>query len=73
MATSRGAVDATSSTTIDSATPSGTEKINIVGESPLNGQITPSIDVEGQDGPAEDDAFGNEEGAEIQYKTCNWW
>lgn len=23
--------------------------------------------------PASDDAFGNEEGAEIQYKTCKWW
>ncbi|UPX17007.1 uncharacterized protein EKO05_0007384 [Ascochyta rabiei] len=23
--------------------------------------------------PADEDVFGNEDGAEIQYKTCDWW
>jgi hypothetical protein len=37
-------------------------------------QITPSADLEGQVTPSvEEDAFGNEEGAELQYKTCKWW
>ncbi|KAI4696740.1 uncharacterized protein J4E88_000918 [Alternaria novae-zelandiae] len=36
-------------------------------------QLTPSADLEGQAAPAEEqDVFGNEEGAEIQYKTCKW-
>ncbi|KAF3047314.1 hypothetical protein E8E11_009432 [Didymella keratinophila] len=31
-------------------------------------------DIEGQVSPPDgQDAFGNEEGAEIQYKTCAWW
>lgn len=34
---------------------------------------TPS-DIEGQVSPSvNEDAFGNEEGAEIKYKTCAWW
>ena len=37
-------------------------------------QLTPSADLEGQAAPAEEQyVFGNEEGAEIQYKTCKWW
>ena len=37
-------------------------------------QLTPSVDLEGQAAPAEEqDVFGNEEGAKIQYKTCKWW
>lgn len=31
-------------------------------------------DAEGQfSQPVNEDVFGNEEGAEIQYKTCDWW
>ncbi|KAI4919803.1 hypothetical protein J4E90_001940 [Alternaria incomplexa] len=37
-------------------------------------QLMPSADLEGQAASAEEqDVFGNEEGAEIQYKTCKWW
>ncbi|KAI4628705.1 hypothetical protein J4E83_003258 [Alternaria metachromatica] len=37
-------------------------------------QLNLSADLEGQAAPAEEqDVFGNEEGAEIQYKTCKWW
>ncbi|KAI4920751.1 uncharacterized protein J4E92_008395 [Alternaria infectoria] len=40
----------------------------------IQSQSTPSTDLEGQAAPAEEqDVFGNEEGAEIQYKTCKWW
>ncbi|KAI4914193.1 hypothetical protein J4E85_010705 [Alternaria conjuncta] len=39
----------------------------------IQSQSTPSADLEGQAAPAEEqDVFGNEEGAEIQYKTCKW-
>jgi hypothetical protein len=35
--------------------------------------LAPS-DIERQNAPAaEDDVFGNEDGAEVQYKTCTWW
>lgn len=31
-------------------------------------------DLEGQiSSPVDEDAFGDEEGAEVQYKTCAWW
>jgi hypothetical protein len=37
-------------------------------------QLSSSSDIEAQVSRlASDDAFGNEEGAEIQYKTCKWW
>jgi hypothetical protein len=37
-------------------------------------QPTSSTDFEGQIAlPEEQDVFGNEEDAEIQYKTCKWW
>ncbi|KAG9190772.1 hypothetical protein G6011_08860 [Alternaria panax] len=37
-------------------------------------QLIPSADLEGQAAAAvDDDVFGNEEGAEIQYKTCKRW
>ncbi|KAI4630615.1 hypothetical protein J4E80_001553 [Alternaria sp. BMP 0032] len=43
-------------------------------EQSIQPQLTPSADPEGQAAPAEEqDVFGNEEGAEIQYKTCKWW
>ncbi|KAF1940872.1 hypothetical protein EJ02DRAFT_512839 [Clathrospora elynae] len=45
----------------------------VVGEHPLQYAVTVSTDAEGQVAPEENDAFGNEEGAEIQYKTCEWW
>lgn len=36
--------------------------------------VATGSDIEGQPTqPVVDDAFGNEEGAEIQYKTCDWW
>lgn len=37
-------------------------------------QLSTPSDVEGQfDPPIDENAFGNEEEAEIQYKTCAWW
>ena len=37
-------------------------------------QVNTLSDIEGRvSPPADQDAFGNEEGAEIQYKTCAWW
>ena len=37
-------------------------------------QLNKSADVEGHVSlPVNDDAFGDEEDAEIQYKTCAWW
>ena len=37
-------------------------------------QVITGSDIEGQvSRNAEEDVFGNEEGAEIQYKTCEWW
>jgi hypothetical protein len=42
-------------------------------ESGLLQQSTNASDPEGQVEPvAERDAFGNEDGAEIHYKTCKW-
>jgi hypothetical protein len=54
------------------------EEKTTLGEQPeehaIQPQLTPSADLEGQaTSPVEDDAFGNEEGAAIQYKTCKWW
>ncbi|RMZ66027.1 Amino acid transporter transmembrane [Pyrenophora seminiperda CCB06] len=67
--------DVNPSLTLDSTTgmPAETEKATIVGEGPLSQQTTSSTDIEDQVIPIESDAFGNEEGAEIQYKTCKWW
>ena len=43
-------------------------------EHAIQSQSTPSADLEGQVMlSVEDDAFGNEEGAEIQHKTRKWW
>ncbi|KAH3916998.1 hypothetical protein HBI56_168250 [Parastagonospora nodorum] len=43
-------------------------------ESGLLQQSTNASDPEGQVEPvAERDAFGNEDGAQIHYKTCKWW
>jgi hypothetical protein len=43
-------------------------------EHAIQSQSTPSADLEGQVMLSiEDDAFGNEGGSEIQYKTCKWW
>jgi hypothetical protein len=43
-------------------------------ESGLQQENTSASDPEGQVVPvAERDAFGNEEGAEIHYKTCKWY
>mgnify|MGYP004501280627 CR=1 FL=1 len=37
-------------------------------------QLATLSDVESQvSPPASGDAFGNEEGVEVQYKTCAWW
>jgi len=36
--------------------------------------IATGSDIEGQlSQTLNEDVFGNEEGAEIQYKTCDWW
>ena len=65
---------ANTSTSLDSTAPPAIEKTTVVNEHPLHQQNTTSTDVEGQIASAgEDDAFGNEEGAEVQYKTCKWW
>jgi len=73
MATSRGTTDANSPTIINSTAPPGTKDLTVIGENPLGRQATLSTGVEGQHVPTEDDAFGNEEGAEIQHKTCKLW
>lgn len=42
-------------------------------EHPIQPQLITSTDLEGHVAPPEEeDVFGNEEGAEIQYKTCKW-
>jgi hypothetical protein len=77
MATIRGgnADDANFATSYESTAPPNIEKTTVIGVHSPYQQTTSSTDVEGQVAPAaaEDDAFGNEEGAEIQYKTCKWW
>jgi hypothetical protein len=36
--------------------------------------VATGSDIEGQASqPVNEDSFGNEEGAEVQYKTCDWW
>jgi hypothetical protein len=66
--------NANATTSLDSTAAPGIKKTTVVGEHPLLQQTTISTDVEGQVAPVEeDDAFGNEEGAEVQYKTCKWW
>lgn len=46
----------------------------VVRERSLPQPSSPPSDCERQNIPgAEDDVFGDEEGAEIQYKTCKWW
>ncbi|KAI1572786.1 PotE Amino acid transporter [Pyrenophora tritici-repentis] len=73
MAAFRGTTNDNSSTTLDSTAAPGTEKTTIIGEDPLNRQATQLGELEAQAIPLENDAFGNEEDAEVQYKTCNWW
>jgi hypothetical protein len=72
--TEANASNAASASDSHSATPT-VEKTTVIGEHPLQQQpSTPSTDVEGQVAlHPENDTFGNEEGAEIQYKTCKWW
>jgi hypothetical protein len=42
-------------------------------EHPIQPQLITSTDLEGHVAPPEEeDVFGNEEGAKIQYKTCKW-
>ncbi|CAN9409628.1 unnamed protein product [Alternaria alternata] len=51
-----------------------TNKSTMPKEHAIRPQLTSSADLGGQVAPAvEDNAFGNEESAEIQYKTCKWW
>ncbi|KAL5120481.1 hypothetical protein ACEQ8H_001499 [Pleosporales sp. CAS-2024a] len=52
----------------------GTAATAAAKESGLAPQNTSSSDTRDHVGPvASDDAFGNEQGAEIHYKTCAWW
>ncbi|RYO32731.1 hypothetical protein AA0111_g4258 [Alternaria arborescens] len=51
-----------------------TNKSTMQKEHAIRPQLTSSADLGGQVAPAvEDNTFGNEESAEIQYKTCKWW
>ncbi|CAI9634212.1 unnamed protein product [Alternaria burnsii] len=51
-----------------------TNKSMVPKEHAIRPQLTSSADLGGQVAPAvEDNTFGNEESAEIQYKTCRWW
>ncbi|RYN74316.1 hypothetical protein AA0117_g7055 [Alternaria alternata] len=51
-----------------------TNKSTMPKEHAIRPQLTSSADLGGQVAPAvEDNTFGNEESAEIQYKTCKWW
>ncbi|EUC33618.1 hypothetical protein COCCADRAFT_4838 [Bipolaris zeicola 26-R-13] len=50
------------------------KQTTVVQEHSLPEPLSPPPDIERHSAPArEDDIFGNEEGAEIQYKTCSWW
>lgn len=50
------------------------KQTTVVQEHSLLEPLSPLPDIERHSTPAaEDDVFGNEEGAEIQYKTCSWW
>lgn len=50
------------------------KETTVVQEHSLPEPLSPPPDIERHRTPAaEDDVFGNEEGAEIQYKTCSWW
>ena len=71
----RNASDSTSSTGRNLAPPTpGNKKDNVVKKQALQHQITASADAEALNtAPAEKEVFGDEEGAEIQYKTCKWW
>ncbi|KNG52340.1 N amino acid transport system protein [Stemphylium lycopersici] len=72
----RGSSAGVSSTSLNQTNNRATEKatVHVVGEPSLRQRLTASSDLEGQFAPAaQDDTFGNEEGAEIQYKTCAWW
>ncbi|KAH7085031.1 transmembrane amino acid transporter protein-domain-containing protein [Paraphoma chrysanthemicola] len=59
--------------TIRAPRPDATEKTEST-EQGLLLQTSNSSDLETQaTSPAETDVFGNEEGADVQYKTCEWW
>jgi hypothetical protein len=68
----RGSASASSMETQQAAQPRATEKTE-ANDQGLLLQSSNSSDPEGQPAPpAESDVFGNEEGADVQYKTCEW-
>jgi hypothetical protein len=76
MATIREREASASSSSTNSeqvAQPPVPEKLDDVVTPHLLRQNTNVFDYEGQVAPtAEADVFGNEEGAEVHYKTCKW-
>lgn len=74
MASARERVECASTASLDAhpaLRPTPAEKTN-AGNNLLKHTTTAS-DPEGQVAPvAEEDVFGNEDQAEIQYKTCEW-
>ncbi|KAH7094684.1 transmembrane amino acid transporter protein-domain-containing protein [Paraphoma chrysanthemicola] len=68
-----GRQSASSMETIRAPRPGATEKKDST-EQGLLLQTSNASDIEAQPtSPAETDVFGNEEGADVQYKTCEWW
>jgi hypothetical protein len=68
----RGSACASSSQTEQAPQPRATEKTE-ANDQGLLLQSSNSSDPEGQPAPpTESDVFGNEEGADVQYKTCEW-
>lgn len=50
------------------------KQATVIKQESLPQPLSAASDVETQIRPAaEDDVFGNEEGAEVQYKACKWW
>lgn len=66
--------DSIASTNLDPLTPAESEKTTDQNEQLLRPPNPVSAGTEAQTtSPAENDVFGNEEGAAIHYKTCEWW
>jgi hypothetical protein len=58
----------------DPPTPPAIEKTAEPNQEALLQQVSDASDPEGQSTPVvEDDVFGNEDDAEVHYKTCSWY
>lgn len=61
-------------TSLNRTTAQAVKQVTAIEQDSLPQSLSAAADIEAQTRPVvEDDVFGNEEGAEVQYKTCKWW